>query len=131
MYMRKVRELLRKLFVDQLCFRVMQRKKSRPEYHKQLVAFLPFGIILLQYFGKFRYPFHIPGGFLSIAAGTGIAWLSGYWGKPMMNGEVLSKSFEQAGLFLPSLTVTDLFDVFTLKNIKNIPLLFCQWVCLM
>ena len=88
-------------------------------YKNPLVAFLPFGIILLQYFGKFRYPFHIPGGFLSIAAGTCIAWLSGYWGKPMMDAGALAKSFEHAGFFFPSLTIGDLFDVITFKNIKE------------
>lgn len=88
-------------------------------YKSPLVAFLPFGIILLQYFGKFKYPFKIPGGFLSIAAGTAIAWLSGLWGKPMMNGEALSNSFSHAGIYLPVLSVGDLFDVFTIKNIKE------------
>ncbi len=73
-------------------------------YKNPLVAFLPFGIILLQYFGKFKYPFHIPGGFLSIAAGTIIAWLYGYWGKPMMDSKALANSFQHAGLYFPVLS---------------------------
>ncbi|HMV41360.1 MAG TPA: NCS2 family permease [Leptospiraceae bacterium] len=88
-------------------------------YKHPLVAFLPFGIILLQYFGKFKYPFHIPGGFLSIAAGTSIAWLAGYWGEPMMKLDALKNSFSQAGIYFPNLSMTDLFDVFTLQNIKE------------
>jgi AGZA family xanthine/uracil permease-like MFS transporter len=88
-------------------------------YKNPLVAFLPFGIILLQYFGKFKYPFHIPGGFLSIAAGTIIAWLYGYWGKPMMDSKALASSFQHAGLYFPVFSISDLFDIFTIKNIKE------------
>ena len=88
-------------------------------FKNPLVAFLPFGIILLQYFGKFKIPFRIPGGLLSIFVGTTIAWLSGFWGKPMMSAEVLQNSFSSAGFFFPTLTISDLFDVFTFSNLKE------------
>src|SRR4029079_18477434 len=44
-------------------------------WQRPLVAMTPLGIIMLTYFARFRFPLGIPGGFLSVVAGTGIAWL--------------------------------------------------------
>ena len=39
-----------------------------------VVAFLPFGAVLLTYFGRVRFPFGIPGGLVAVVLGTGLAW---------------------------------------------------------
>jgi AGZA family xanthine/uracil permease-like MFS transporter len=39
-----------------------------------VVAFLPFGAVLLTYFGRVRFPWGIPGGFVAVALGTALAW---------------------------------------------------------
>ncbi len=42
-----------------------------------VVAFLPFGAVLLTYFGRVRFPFGIPGGLIAIVLGTILAWTTG------------------------------------------------------
>jgi adenine/guanine/hypoxanthine permease len=42
-----------------------------------LVAFLPFGAVLLTYFGRVRFPFGIPGGLVAVFLGTLLAWTTG------------------------------------------------------
>ncbi len=39
-------------------------------WERPLVAMIPLGIILLQYFSRVRFPFGIPGGLIAVAAGT-------------------------------------------------------------
>lgn len=87
-------------------------------YQYPLVAFLPFGIILLQYFGKIEFPFKLPGGLVSVIAGTILAWMSGLWGKPMMNFDALKNSFGSLGFYYPVPAVSDLLSVFTMENMK-------------
>ena len=41
-----------------------------------LVAFLPFGAVLLTYFGRVRFPFGLPGGLVAVVIGTTLAWLT-------------------------------------------------------
>jgi|GEM_PF-41247 len=43
-------------------------------YTKPLVGLLPLGILLLAYFGRFRFPFGLPGGFLVVLLGMALAW---------------------------------------------------------
>ena len=43
-----------------------------------LVALLPLVIIFMQYFGKVRFAFGLPGGLLSVAVGTLLYWTLGY-----------------------------------------------------
>jgi AGZA family xanthine/uracil permease-like MFS transporter len=42
-----------------------------------LVAFLPLGAVLLTYFGRVRFPFGLPGGFVAVLLGTLLAWSTG------------------------------------------------------
>lgn len=42
-----------------------------------LVAFLPFGAVLLTYFGRVRFPLGVPGGLVAVILGTALAWLTG------------------------------------------------------
>ena len=39
-----------------------------------VVAFLPFGVVLLTYYGRVRFPFGIPGGLVAVLLGTSLAW---------------------------------------------------------
>lgn len=43
-----------------------------------LVALLPLVILFMQYFGKVRFAFGLPGGLLSVAVGTALYWTLGY-----------------------------------------------------
>lgn len=42
-----------------------------------VVAFLPFGAVLLTYFGRVRFPYGIPGGLVAVLLGTVLAWTTG------------------------------------------------------
>ena len=42
-------------------------------WERPLVAMIPIGIILLQYFSRVRFPLGIPGGLLAVAAGTAVS----------------------------------------------------------
>jgi AGZA family xanthine/uracil permease-like MFS transporter len=44
-------------------------------YEYPVVALVPFGIILLTYFGGVQFP--IPGGLLAVLVGTALAWMTG------------------------------------------------------
>jgi AGZA family xanthine/uracil permease-like MFS transporter len=88
-------------------------------YKNPIVAFLPFAIILIQYFGKYQYPFKIPGGLLSVVVGTTIAWLSSFWGEPMMSSENLKLSISNSGVYLPVFSISDLISVFSISNLKE------------
>ncbi|MFH1745679.1 MAG: NCS2 family permease [Planctomycetota bacterium] len=43
-------------------------------YAKPMVGLLPLGILLLAYFGRYRFPFGLPGGLLVVIFGTALAW---------------------------------------------------------
>ncbi|MEM7180269.1 MAG: NCS2 family permease [Spirochaetota bacterium] len=78
-------------------------------YQRPIIAFIPLGIILLQYFGKVKFPFRIPGGLVSVIAGTLLAWSAGLWDKPMMNAGEVSKSASLLGFYLPTFALFDFF----------------------
>lgn len=50
-------------------------------FEKPLIAMLPLGIILVQYFSRIRFPFGIPGGLLALVVGTAL-----YWGLALFGG---------------------------------------------
>ncbi|TGN19610.1 NCS2 family permease [Leptospira idonii] len=87
-------------------------------FEHPLVAFLPLGIILLQYFGKVKFPFGIPGGLVSILLGIGLSYLSGLLGSPIYQEGGLERGVSTIGFYLPYLALGDLIDVLTLTNIK-------------
>lgn len=63
-----------------------------------VVAFLPFGAVLLTYFGRVRFPMGIPGGMVAVVLGTALAWLT-----PMLTFDhaAFSTAASQLGLHLP------------------------------
>ncbi|PJZ70622.1 permease [Leptospira perolatii] len=87
-------------------------------FQNPLVAFVPFGIILLQYFGKIVFPFRIPGGLISVIAGTILAWSQGFWGKPLMNSAALQSSFS-IDLSFPVWSGGDLWNIWGAGGIKE------------
>lgn len=80
-------------------------------FQNPLVAFVPFGIILLQYFANVKFPFMIPGGLLSVLVGTILAWSSGFWKEPMMNADLLGSSLGTVGFALPGIYLSELLEV--------------------
>lgn len=63
-----------------------------------LVAFLPFGAVLLTYFGRVRFPFGLPGGLVAVVLGTVLAWLT-----PMLDFDptAFALATSRLGLHLP------------------------------
>jgi AGZA family xanthine/uracil permease-like MFS transporter len=89
-------------------------------YHNPLVAFIPLGIILVQYFGKIVFPFKIPGGLLAVIAGTILAWMSGSWSdKPMMSSAMVSSSISHFGFYFPVFSILDLVSVLNTEHIAH------------
>ena len=67
-------------------------------YTKPLVGLLPLGILLLAYFGRFRFPFGLPGGLLVVVAGTVIAWGTSAVGIDWFGGVKMSAGELRAAL---------------------------------
>ncbi|MBS0206376.1 MAG: NCS2 family permease [Planctomycetes bacterium] len=44
-------------------------------FQKPLIAMLPLAIVLITYFARVPFPFHLPGGLIAVAFGTGISWI--------------------------------------------------------
>lgn len=89
-------------------------------YQNPFVSFIPLAVILLQYFGKLRYPFNIPAGLLCVITGSGIAWTSGLWAdKPMMSSKALEESVSLLGFYLPQLTFSEIFSVLDGESLKE------------
>jgi len=72
-----------------------------------LVALLPLVLIFMQYFGKVRFAFGIPGGLLSVTVGTLLYWLLGYGDSAALAGacKAFSPSFN-----LPRFCGTEMFS---------------------
>ena len=81
-------------------------------FQKPLVAMLPLAIVLTTYFAQVPFPFHLPGGLVSVALGTGTAWLltglATMWpDAPLwlvdsaMKSENIAVGFDQLGWHLP------------------------------
>ncbi|WCL47594.1 NCS2 family permease [Leptospira sp. GIMC2001] len=80
-------------------------------FQNPLVGFIPFGIILVQYFANVKFPLMIPGGLLAVIVGTGLAWLSGIWGTPLMQMEQVSLATATIGFEFPKIYISELFSV--------------------
>ncbi len=63
-----------------------------------VVAFLPFGAVLLTYFGRVRFPLGVPGGLVAVVLGTALAWLT-----PMLDFDhvAFATAASELGLHLP------------------------------
>ncbi|AVQ13867.1 Putative membrane protein [Leptospira santarosai] len=88
-------------------------------FQNPLIAFLPFGVILLQYFARVVFPFRLPGGLVSVVLGTVLAWSAGAWGNPIMDADLLKGSANQIGFYFPTLCMSDLFAAFQFADIRE------------
>jgi adenine/guanine/hypoxanthine permease len=81
-------------------------------FQKPLIAMLPLAIVLITYFSQAPFPFHLPGGLVSVALGTAVAWLltgltSGWPEAPAwladsaMRPAAVTASFSQLGFHFP------------------------------
>lgn len=61
-----------------------------------LVGFLPFAIIMIQYFSRVRFPGGLPAGLVAVVTGTVIAWLLGE-----MSGAEVREAVGSVGLYIP------------------------------
>lgn len=87
-------------------------------FERPILAFLPLGIILLQYFGRVRFPFGVPGGLLSVIVGIGLAHISGWMGDPIIDPNAFLNGKENIGFYFPQFVLADLFSVLDYTNIK-------------
>jgi adenine/guanine/hypoxanthine permease len=74
-------------------------------FEKPLIAMLPMGIILVQYFSRIRFPLGIPGGLLALAVGTAL-----YWALGISSGQPPTVDWHFAPT-LPGLYIGDLLSV--------------------
>jgi AGZA family xanthine/uracil permease-like MFS transporter len=87
-------------------------------YTKPLVGLLPLGILLLAYFGRFRFPLGLPGGFLVVLFGTAIAWGTSalgidWFGGVKMSGQNLRASLDQVRWIQPLFCGSEILSVLT------------------
>jgi len=73
-------------------------------WERPLVAMAPMAVILLVYFARVRFPLGLPGGFVAVLLGTGLAWLFSLTpievGVPM-SAEAVREAWTQRGQYLP------------------------------
>ena len=73
-------------------------------WQRPLVAMVPLAIVLLVYFSHVRFPLGLPGGFVAVCLGTGLAWWFSVFhidsGVPMDMGAV-QQAWGQSGRYLP------------------------------
>ena len=70
-------------------------------YARPVVGLVTLGVVLLTYFGRVRFRGGLPGGFVAVALGTAIAWMTGL-------APVGPRPSVAAGLFLPIPVIGDL-----------------------
>lgn len=82
-------------------------------FQKPLITMLPLAIVLITYFARVPFPFHLPGGLVAVTLGTAAAWtltgLTTVWpGAPQqltdsaMNPALIKSASEQLGFYLPT-----------------------------
>ncbi len=89
-------------------------------YERPLVAMLPMMVILVVYFAKVRFPGGLPGGLVALLLGTGLAWLSGTWGPPMMSAAAVTDGIGQIGVHAPNVYWKDVLTLLTSPEHRNL-----------
>ncbi|MCZ8154538.1 MAG: NCS2 family permease [Leptospira sp.] len=87
-------------------------------FEHPLVAFIPLAIILLQYFGKVKFPFGLPGGLVSITFGIALSYLSKFFGDPIFQEGAFQKGVATVGFYFPLPVFGDLWDALSFANLK-------------
>jgi AGZA family xanthine/uracil permease-like MFS transporter len=83
-------------------------------YQTPIIGFTCFGIILVSWFGLFKYPRGIPAGLIAIAVGTLIAWGSNVFGLGYggLSIQGVASAFSNFGFALPIPAVNHVFSGF-------------------
>lgn len=82
-------------------------------WQRPLVAMVPMAIVLLVYFSHIRFPLGLPGGFVAVVLGTGLAWACSMLGIPSdvpMSVEAVRDAWGQHGRYLPQWFGQDIWD---------------------
>jgi AGZA family xanthine/uracil permease-like MFS transporter len=79
-------------------------------FDQPLIAFVPFGILLLQYLTGLRYPYGIPGGLLAVIFGTAIAWISTGFGSDILDRSAVGPAFGAIGLRPPDSSIGSILE---------------------
>ncbi len=88
-------------------------------YMTPIIGLTCFAIIMLSWFGGFRYPRGIPAGLVAIAAGMLIAWASVLIGQPIggVGFDKLGQAFSSFGFSLPIPAIGHTFSGFQFLGI--------------
>jgi AGZA family xanthine/uracil permease-like MFS transporter len=83
-----------------------------------LVAMVPLAILLLAYFGRYRFPMGLPGGLLAVVFGAGMAWASTSLGFHTFGGvamfpEKVKASLDSVGWMPPIWCGSEIAELFT------------------
>jgi AGZA family xanthine/uracil permease-like MFS transporter len=86
-------------------------------YTSPLVGLLPLALLLLAYFAHYRFPWGLPGGFLAVVCGTGIAWLTtalgwNAFGGVAMSGAEVRGALDQVRWIMPRFWGGELWRLF-------------------
>lgn len=97
-------------------------------WQRPLVSILPLGVIMLTYFARVRFPLGLPGGFVAVAIGTGIAWLLATvappeWVEVPRSVEAVRGAWETRGTFWPVFVGRELLDVLRTDPARTLGLL--------
>src|SRR5258708_29976405 len=83
-------------------------------YMTPQIGLVCFAIIMVSWFGGFKYPKGIPAGLVAIAVGTVIAWGSNIFGLGLggLSGKALADAFSSFGFSVPLPAVGHVFSGF-------------------
>ena len=84
-------------------------------FNRPLVAFLPLGIILIEYFSHFRFPLRFPGGLVALIIGTSLAWFLNAFGFNYMNQAAVTQSLAEFQLTFPRFFFGEIWGILTSK----------------
>lgn len=84
---------------------IMMRPVHQVFFDLPIIGLLSLAIIFAAYFGKVRFPGHVPAALLAVVLGTSLAWLFG-----VMDWAALQGSLAQFGFHVPALSLVPLFD---------------------
>ena len=75
-------------------------------WDKPIIAFIPFALILAEYFSHVKLPFRIPAGLYALVIGAVIAWSIG-----AMDASQVRESVGTLSFYVPKIAILDMFRV--------------------
>jgi AGZA family xanthine/uracil permease-like MFS transporter len=88
-------------------------------YMTPIIGITCFAIILVSWFGGYKYPKNIPAGLVAIVVGTAIAWVSNIFGLGIggLSVEKLAGAFANFGFSIPMPAVDHIFSGFEFLSV--------------